>query len=395
MTSGQADGILVLNAGSSSLKFAIFAGAGPALRRLAQGQVEGLGTQPAFSATDVAGPVARETLPPDTGHSAALSRILAWLDTQGLGPGRIRAVGHRIVHGGTIATRPTLVDTGHLGDLDLLRGLAPLHNAFGLDAIHKVASLMPGKPQVACFDTAFHATMPDVATRLPLPHGFHEEGYRRYGFHGLNYEHVVSELPVVSGATLPERLLIFHLGNGCSICAVKRGASVGTTMGYSTLEGLIMGTRTGSVDPGVLIALQRDKGLGVDDMEELLYRRSGLIGLSGGTSDMRALLASNDPDCRLAVAHFCHAAARHAASLLVALGGLDAIVFTGGIGANAAPVRVGIIDLLDWLGVKLDADANQANAALISPPKSSAPVWIVAADEELTIARHTARLTGT
>lgn len=395
MTSRQADSILVLNAGSSSLKFAIFAGAGSSLPILAHGQVEGLGTQPAFSATRVGAgvPAGRETLPPESSHAAALSRILAWLDDQGLGPGLMRAVGHRIVHGGTIATRPTVIDAGHLGALDALRGLAPLHNAFGLDAIHQVAAIMPGVPQVACFDTAFHATAPDIATRLPLPKGFHEAGYRRYGFHGLNYEHVVSALPSLSGQALPERLLVFHLGNGCSLCAIRRGSSVATTMGYSTLDGLIMGTRTGSIDPGVLIALQRDKGLDVDALEELLYRKSGLLGLSGQTSDMRALLASDQADSRRAVAHFCHAAARHAAALLVDLGGLDAVVFTGGIGANAAPVRAGIIDCLGWLGLALDPDANARNAALVSDASSKVPVWIVAANEELAIARHTAALT--
>jgi acetate kinase len=395
LTPVPADSILVLNAGSSSLKFAVFRAAEGCIESTSQGQVEGLGTKPHFSARINSRPDTQETsdsLPPDAGHQQALALVLSWLERQGLGASRFRAVGHRIVHGGTKATRPTLINRDNLGALDELRGLAPLHNAFGLDAIHIVLSAMPDTPQVACFDTAFHATAPDVATRLPLPQSFHDEGYRRYGFHGLNYEHVVAELPLLSDAPLPERLLVFHLGNGCSICAIHRGKSVGTTMGYSTLDGLIMGTRTGSIDPGVLIALQKDKGLDVDALSDILYRKSGLLGLSGLTSDMRALLASVHPDCRRAVEHFCYWAARHAASLIVALGGLDAIVFTGGIGANAAEVRSRIIGHFQWLGIRLDIAANQKNETLVSHPESTMPVWIVPANEELAIARHTLQL---
>jgi acetate kinase len=395
LTAASADSILVLNAGSSSLKFAVFDITTDQIESTSHGQVEGLGVKPHFSARIGSGPDTQETsdgLPQDASHQQALALVLSWLEKQGLGVSHFRAVGHRIVHGGTKATRPTLINPENLDALDELRGLAPLHNAFGLDAIHMVLCAMPGTPQVACFDTAFHATAPDVATRLPLPQSFHDEGYRRYGFHGLNYEHVVAELPLVSHAPLPERLLVFHLGNGCSICAIHQGKSVGTTMGYSTLDGLIMGTRTGSIDPGVLIALQKDKGLDVDALSDILYRKSGLLGLSGMTSDMRELLASTHPDCRRAVTHFCYWAARHAASLMVALGGLDAIVFTGGIGANAAEVRARIIDHFQWLGITLDVAANQKSGTLVSQKASTRPVWIVPANEELAIARHTLKL---
>ena len=410
LTSMPADSILVLNAGSSSLKFAVFRVTEGCIENTSHGQVEGLGVKPHFSAKISNRPDTQETqgpqgtqetqetsnsLPHDAGHQQALAFALSWLEKQGLGVSRLRAVGHRIVHGGTQATRPTLINTGNLGSLDRLRELAPLHNSFGLDAIHHLLSMMPATPQVACFDTAFHATAPDVATRLPLPQSFHDQGYRRYGFHGLNYEHVVAELPRVSGMALPRRLLVFHLGNGCSICAIQDGRSVGTTMGYSTLDGLIMGTRTGSIDPGVLIALQKDKGLDVDGLSDILYRKSGLLGLSGVTSDMRMLLASSEPGCQRAVAHFCYWAARHAASLIVALGGLDAIVFTGGIGTNAAEVRRRIIDHLQWLGIALDPVANEAGTPCLSGPDSAIQVWIVPANEELAIARHTFQLIST
>jgi acetate kinase len=365
-----ADCILVLNAGSSSLKFAVFRESERAFQPVCDGQAEGIGVSPMFNAAMSGGDKETKALRQGAGHNEALTEILSWLNAKGDIATRVRAAGHRIVHGGRKAIRPLRVESANLMALDELRRLAPLHNGFGLDAIHTLRALMPGIPQIACFDTAFHATQPDIATRLPLPQAFHDAGYRRYGFHGLNYEHVVAELPALSGAPLPERLLIFHLGNGSSICAVLNGRSVGTTMGYSTLDGLIMGTRSGNIDPGVLIALQRDMSLDVDALEDVLYRQSGLLGLSGQTSDMRTLLASTRPESRRAVDHYCHAAARHAASLLVALGGLDAMVFTGGIGANAPDIRQRIAGHLSWLG--------------------RTPVWVVPANEELAIARHVA-----
>jgi acetate kinase len=252
----------------------------------------------------------------------------------------------------------------------------------------------PAVPQIACFDTAFHAGQPEVATRLPLPAAYHERGYRRYGFHGLNYEHVVSALPGMTGRPLPRRLLIAHLGNGSSMCAVAQGRSLATTMGYSTADGLVMGTRSGAVDPGLLIALMRDEGLDAAGLEDLLYRRSGLLGLSGISSDMRTLLASERPEAQAAVDAYCYWAARHAGSLVTVLGGLDALVFTAGIGENAAPVRARIVARLAWLGLALDPERNAANAPTLSPAGAARPVYIVPANEELTIARHVMRLVG-
>jgi acetate kinase len=280
-----------------------------------------------------------------------------------------------------------VVDAAHLDELNDLRALAPLHNRYGLDAIDAMRRAAPSLPQVACFDTAFHATMPDTASRFALPDEFHESGYRRFGFHGLNFEHVTAVLSARNGAP-PARLLILHLGNGCSIAAVRDGRSVGTTMGYSTLDGLVMGTRCGAIDPGLLLALQRDRGMSLESLEELLYRRSGLLGLSGRSPDMRELERIDDVACRRAIEHFCYWAARHAASLLVALGGLDAIAFTGGIGVGSASVRGRIVEHLSWLGLTVDAERNRRNETTIAAAGAPHAIWVVEANEELAIVRH-------
>ena len=391
--------VLVLNAGSSSLKFAVFKVQLGDLDRVLYGQVEGIGTEPRIAfVTDAAHVRAAVSA---TGqeparcrtHEEALTAFLSWIALQGIEVCTLLGVGHRIVHGGATYTQPVVVDPDNLAALDSVRALAPLHNSFGLDAIHAMVAAAPNVPQVACFDTAYHASQPDVATRFALPASFHERGYRRYGFHGLNYEHVIAELGRLAGGQPPSRVLAFHLGNGCSICAIDRGRSAATTMGYSTLDGLIMGTRSGSIDPGVLIALLRDTGMSVDELEILLYRQSGLLGLSGVTSDMRALLArsADDPACALAVEHFCYWAVRHAGSLVAALGGLDALIFTGGIGANSSQIRSKILSRLEWLGLAIDTRANDQNSLLISSSSSAQTVWVIPADEERTIARHTCR----
>jgi acetate kinase len=292
--------------------------------------------------------------------------VARWLAARGLRPESFAGIGHRIVHGGTKYVSPIRVDDVIQNELEKLRALAPLHLPFGLGALREMRKLAPHVPHIACFDTAFHATQPEWATRLPIPREYHARGYRRYGFHGLNYEHVVQSLP----RPLPRRLLAAHLGSGASMCAIENGRSIATTMGFSTADGLVMGTRTGTIDPGVLIALMRDEHLDIEGLEDLLYRRSGLLGLSGISSDMRVLLASDRPEAKEAVDYYCYSAARHAGSLVAALGGLDAIVFTGGIGENAAPVRQRILDHLKWLGLKDDA------------------IHIVPANEELSIARH-------
>jgi acetate kinase len=378
--------VLVLNAGSSSLKFALF----DQNSRRWRGQVEGIGTQPRFlieGAASAAAPPTRE-LPASTGHAAGLDTILATLAERGIAIDDMSACGHRIVHGGAHFVAPMILDAEHLDELNALRELAPLHNRFGLDAIDAMRSAAPDLPQVACFDTAFHATMPDAATRFALPDEFHDAGYRRFGFHGLNFEHVAAVLSEQGGGHPPARLLIFHLGNGCSIAAVRDGRSVATTMGYSTLDGLVMGTRCGAIDPGLLLALQRDRGMSVDALEELLYRRSGLLGISGRSSDMRELERIDYAACRRAIEHFCYWAARHAGSLVVALGGVDAIVFTGGIGAGSAAVRSRIVEHLPWLGLTIDAERNHRNETLIAAAGEKIPIWVIEANEELAIVRH-------
>ncbi len=360
---------LVLNAGSSSLKFAVYEGLSPTLK----GQVSGIGSMPRL---EIEGQSHRD-VPEVTTPSEGLLVAAEWLSDQGFEPPGFSGIGHRIVHGGTKYISPVKVNDTIQHELEALRALAPLHLPFGLGVLKEMRRIAPDVANIACFDTAFHATQPELATRLPLPRDYFDRGYRRYGFHGLNYEHVVEALPHQTGRPLPHRLLAAHLGSGASMCAILDGKSVATTMGFSTADGLVMGTRTGSIDPGVLVALMRDEHLSLDDLEDLLYRKSGLLGLSGISADMRVLLASNRSEAREAVDYYCYSAARHAASLVPALGGLDAIVFTGGVGENASDVRSRILSHLKWLNVAADQ------------------VHVVAANEELTIARNVARLLQT
>lgn len=350
--------ILVLNAGSSSLKFAAFDVLG--LSEIIRGQVSGIRTAPRLELDG-----ATQNLPADTGFSEGLALLLEALDDRGLSPASLAGFGHRIVHGGTRYVDPTRVDDATLEQLEKLRALAPLHLPFGLSVLRITRKLRPHLPHIACFDTAFHATQAKLATRLPLPRVYFDKGYRRYGFHGLNYEHVVDELRHNS---LPRRLIAAHLGSGASMCAIVDGKSVATTMGYSTADGLVMGTRTGSIDPGVLVALMRDEKLSLEQLEDLLYRKSGLLGLSGISPDMRVLLASDKVEAKEAIDYYCYSAARHAASLVTAMNGVDAIVFTGGVGENAGVVRDKIMAHLAWLHIS--------------------DVQVVAANEERTIARH-------
>ncbi len=387
--------ILTLNAGSSSLKFAIFEvgkkACQPILRL--EGQWSGLGTNPEFSASapdrrPLAGS-APEVVPADP--RAALSSILIWLGKAGIEMRDLVATSHRIVHGGSTFSTPCLVDDAAAQAMNQLKELAPLHVPYGLGVLEELRRRLPEIAHFACFDTAFHAKQPDIATRLPLPQQFHDKGYRRYGFHGLNYEHIVEVLPTVTAKAMPSRLLVLHLGNGASIAAIRDGLCIATTMGFTPLDGLIMGTRCGSIDPGVVLALMRDEGFDGPALETLLNKQSGLLALSGYTSDMRTLLSANDEASKRAIAHFCYWAARHAGSLVAALGGLDAIVFTGGIGENAAPVRAKIVEHLAWLGIALDDCRNAANELCLSAESSRISVWRIPANEELTLARHAVR----
>lgn len=354
--------LLVLNAGSSSLKFAVFDNLRPVLK----GQVSGIGSKPVLEAD---GRIVSD-VPHVTSPSEALIEAVRWLADAGYAPERFAGIGHRIVHGGTKYVVPTAVNDTIQQELELLRALAPLHLPFGLGVLTEMRRIAPAVPNIACFDTAFHATQPELATRFPLPRRYFDKGYRRYGFHGLNYEHVVQVLPHQTGRPLPRRLLAAHLGSGASMCAIFDGKSVATTMGFSTADGLVMGTRTGSIDPGVLVALMRDESLSLDQLEDLLYRKSGLLGLSGLSPDMKVLLASDRVEAAEAIDYYCYSAARHAASLVPALGGIDSIVFTGGVGENAGAVRARILAHLKWLDVAQDQ------------------IHVVPANEELTIARN-------
>jgi acetate kinase len=361
---------LVLNAGSSSLKFTVFEANG--LKESNRGQISGIGTSPVFETSD-----GQKELPKDTAYLDGLKLLLGWLGSNEIPTSSLGAVGHRVVHGGTKFVSPMIVTDDTQAELEKLRALAPLHLPFGLGVLREARMLLPNMPHVACFDTAFHATQPTLATLLPLPRSYYAKGYRRYGFHGLNYQHVVDALPKQTGKPLPRRLLAAHLGSGASMCAILDGKSVGTTMGFSTADGLVMGTRTGSIDPGVLVALLRDEHLDIPQLEDLLYRKSGLLGLSGISSDMRVLLASEKPEAKEAIDYYCYSAAKHAGSLITNLGGLDAVVFTGGVGEHAAPIRDKIMSHLHWLGLPLNS------------------VHVIPANEELTIARAAASLAPT
>jgi acetate kinase len=395
-----ADAFLIVNAGSSSLKFSVFLG-GTRLELLLRGQVEGLTTSPRFRAVDAGGKVVGEKAWETGGgnggggggvHADAIQFLLDWGRGEGLRGHRVVAAGHRVVHGGTEFASPVRIDDGVTARLEALVPLAPLHQPHNVAAILAVARLAPDLPQVACFDTAFHRTQPALAQTFAIPRAFTEAGVRRYGFHGLSYEYISGVLPDIDAPAAFGRTIVAHLGNGASMCAMRAGRSVATTMGFTALDGLVMGTRCGAIDPGVLLYLQQHSGLSVDAVQRMLYEESGLLGVSGISGDMRALLGSDDPHASEAVDLFVYRAAREIGSLAAALGGLDAIVFTGGIGENAAAVRAAICNASRWLGVELDADANSRGGPKISRPTGRVSAWVIPTNEELMIARHTARL---
>jgi acetate kinase len=390
--SAGADAILVLNAGSSSVKFSTFSSSGGVLSRELRGQVSGLVTAPRLTArrgteTVVDRAIAREP----TSHADALGILLDYLRGE-LKGARIVGVGHRVVHGGLEFMAPTRVDAGTLRRLERYIPLAPLHQPHNLAAIRLMLQQLPDVPEIACFDTAFHRTIPEVAQLFALPPRFAEAGVRRYGFHGLSYEYIASVLPALDARAAAGRTVVFHLGNGASMCAMHACRSVATTMGFTAVEGLPMGTRSGSLDPGVLLFLFDEFGLSVREIERLLYRESGLLGMSGLSSDMRELLASDEAAARMAVDVFVYRARRELGSLAAALGGLDAIVFTAGIGENQPEVRRRICADAGWLGVAIDETANARGDQCISMPGSRAAAYVLPTDEELMIARHVAAL---
>ena len=378
---GNTDLILVLNAGSSSIKFAVF---DADLNDVLSGMADGIGGPGTLKVGD---DKADAPLPD---HDAALAAVLDALAAKDLPPEQFSAAAHRVVHGGTDLTAPARVTPDILDKIRACVPLAPLHNPHNMAAMETLARLVPDLPQFASFDTAFHATMPEVERLYALPPQIAKRGIRRYGFHGTSYASLVRLWPKVTGTDLPPRVLGLHLGNGVSLCAIHEGRSVATTMGYSPLEGLTMGTRTGDIDANAVLRLAQEDG--IEATARLLNRESGLLGLSVGTSDMRALLASDDPACAFAVDHFCHSALRHAGALIAAMGGCDALAFTGGIGENAAPIRARIMAGLAWLGLTPDAPANDANQPRLHAQDSAVAAWIIPAEEERMIAADALRL---
>ncbi len=376
----------VLNAGSSSLKFSFYEGE----TRLLSGQIDGIGVHPRASAVGPGGaPVALPELAgkPASSPSELLPAILPWARAQ-LGERRLAALGHRVVHGGPKHSRPARVSPELLAELEALVPLAPLHEPHNLAPIKMALRLNPELPQVACFDTAFHRTAPAVEQAFALPYSFYEEGVLRYGFHGLSYEYIASVLPRQAPEIAQGRVVVAHLGNGCSACALNDRVSVATTMGFTALDGLPMGTRCGELDAGVVLHLIQQKNMSAEALVDLLYRRSGMLGLSGVSSDFRELLASEAPRAKFAVELFCYRTARHIASLAMAMGGLDGVVFTAGVGENAAPVRAMICRACAWLGLELDEAANREHRLRISTPASRVAAFVIKTDENLMIARH-------
>jgi acetate kinase len=389
----MSDALLVLNAGSSSLKFSVFLD-DDSRQPLVRGQIEGLTTQPRFIARKNGGVIDEKDWPAGTelGHQGAIEFLFAWGRGGALGEHRIISAGHRVVHGGVKYTGPVVINPENLAELEALVPLAPLHQPHNLAAIRAVALMAPNLPQVACFDTAFHRSQPAVAQAFALPRRYAEEGVRRYGFHGLSYEYIASVLPVVDRRGADGRTVVAHLGAGASMCALNRCKSVATTMSFTALDGLVMGTRCGAMDPGVLLYLMHRYGMECRSLEELLYEQSGLLGVSGISSDMRALLASSEPGAAEAIELFIYRIRRELGSLAAALDGLDTLVFTGGIGENAASIRARVCRDASWLGLELDEDANASGGPCISRNGSRVSAWVIPTNEELMIALHTRRL---
>lgn len=387
------DRILVLNTGSSSIKFSLY-GSGAA-ELLLKGRVENLLSGPTrFLVQDAAhGTVHEQSWPEALDHAAGMQVLLDFLDTSSGGGGQgLRAVGHRIVHGGALYSGPVRVDETVLAELDKLVPLAPLHLPHNLAAVRAAMQMAPGVLQVACFDTAFHRSQPALAQAFALPPEITDLGIRRYGFHGLSYEYMASRLPQAEPALAGARVVAAHLGNGASMCAMHAGRSVASSMGFTAIDGLPMGTRCGAVDPGVVLYLIDQLGMDVTAVQDLLYLQSGLLGVSGISSDMRELEASEAPRARLAIDLMVYRIGRELGSMAAALGGIDALVFSGGIGENSVALRAAVCRAAGWLGVQIDEVANAApgkGVARISAAASTVSVWVVPANEELMIARHT------
>jgi len=388
------DAIVVLNAGSSSIKFSHFVERGESLELDLRGQIEGLYNQARFVAKEPDGSVQAQKTWDEVvalDHAGALEYLVGFLQ-EAVADCRLVGVGHRVVHGGLEYSHPVRMDARALEVLERFVPLAPLHQPNNLAPIRMLMDRAPDLPQVACFDTAFHRTNPDLAQRFALPVEFHDAGVRRYGFHGLSYEYIASVLPDIDPDAARGRCVVLHLGNGASMCAMKNGQSMASTMGFTAVDGLPMGTRCGSMDPGVIPFLIEQRGMDTRAVEELIYNKSGLLGVSGLSSDMRTLLESDEPRARLAIDLYVYRIGRELGSMAAALGGLDAIVFTAGIGEHAPPIRERVLEDADWLGVRLDPSANASGGPRISRADSAVTAWVVPTNEELMIARHTRAL---
>lgn len=385
--------ILVVNAGSSSIKFSVFEiAADGSLSAGAHGQVAAIGSASRIEVLDPQGRKLLDRPVAASDHDAAIAAIHEWFRAHLGSASGFDGIGHRVVHGGTEYSEPVLIDDRVMAALAALVPLAPLHQPHALAAIRAVRAAAADVPQIACFDTAFHRGQPPLAQLFGLPRELAAKGVRRYGFHGLSYEYIVSALPQVAPDCPRGRLVVAHLGNGASLCAIDNGRSIATTMGFTPLDGLVMGTRTGALDPGVILYLLQHEGMDVQEIERLLYERSGLLGVSGLSGDMRTLLASAEPAAKEAVELFVYRIGRELGSLAAALGGLDALVFTGGIGEHAAEIRARVCRNAGWLGVTLDDKANSAGGPRISEDGSAVSAWVLPTDENLVIARHTLRL---
>ncbi len=392
----MSDIIFVVNAGSSSIKFKMYEVKDGVVANEANmtGLLDGIGVRPHIKVKDLEGGVlldesfTAEEIP----NATEGKRILAeWLRPR-VGD-LIIGIGHRVVHGGPNYSEPVLIDDKVMETLESFVSLAPLHQLSNLDPIKLMRERRPDLPQVACFDTAFHRDHPEISDRLPIPRHFYDEGVRRYGFHGLSYEYVSGRLRTLAPAIGRGKVVIAHLGSGASVCGLKNGHSIESTMGFTALDGVPMGTRSGSLDPGVVLHLIEEKGMSAHDVGTMLYRQSGLLGLSGISNDVRDLLASPEPAAAMALDYFCLKVAQAVTKLATAIGGLDGLVFTAGIGENSPEVRKKVCDLLGWVGVELDEDANETRGAtLISKPGSKTTVFMVPTDEERMIAIHTLRL---
>lgn len=386
--------LFVVNAGSSSIKFKLYRVVGEDIALVFGGAVDGIGTRPRLKAKDHAGEtlIERSYAADEVANSSQAQRIIAdWVGGE-MKDAQLIGIGHRVVHGGPVYSAPVLVDDAVMRTLETFIPLAPLHQLSNLDPIRVLRERRPDLPQVACFDTAFHRGHPELSDRFALPRGLYDEGVRRYGFHGLSYEYVSQALRGIAPEVADKRVIIAHLGSGASVCALEGGRSIETTMGFTALDGLPMGTRSGSLDPGVVLHLIEQKGMSPAEVGHMLYHESGLRGLSGISNDVRALLESDRPEAAMAIDFFSLRVAQAFASLSVSLGGLDALVFTAGVGENAHQVRRNVVERLHWAGLSLDDEANRRNDSRIEAGDSRVPILVVPTDEERMIGQHTLRL---